>query len=510
MRFSKRSSLFALFALLMATVFVSVGVGAQPAGAADTACPASEFRVGRVNVTPDCAWRSGGCTYVVVRYDPAVVGRDKNLRLLTRTAGGWQDITVSVDQANRTITGRTATVALGPVVTLFDDADPRISYGGQWSRVTSPDFSGGTLAYGSTGCEAAIAFTGTGVELTALTGPTYGIARVTLDSGETTLVDLYSPTYQYGQLVYSRRGLLDGAHALRIEHTGTKAAGSTATRINLDAVGVLGSLTQAPPYPARFEESDGRIAYAGAWTVAEAPDFSGGALVFSSVGCEATVAFTGTGVDLIALTGPTYGIARVTLDSGAPALVDLYAADYGFKQVVYSRQGLTDGAHTLRIEHTGTGNAAAQSTRIDIDAVEVLGTLTQAPLYPTRIESSDARIAYGGEWTTVASPDFSGDSLVFGSTGCTATVSFTGTGVDIIALTGPSYGYARVDIDGASTLVNLYSPDYAYKQVVFSRRDLPDAPHVLRIEHAAEKDAASVSTRINLDAIDIVGVLSAL
>ena len=46
---------------------------------------------------------------------------------------------------------------------------------------------------------------------------------------------------------------------------------------------------------------------------------------------------------------------------------------------MFSKTGLTDAAHRLVIEWTNSRNAAASATTVNLDAVNVLGTLTQAP-----------------------------------------------------------------------------------------------------------------------------------
>src|SRR5665811_696186 len=81
------------------------------------------------------------------------------------------------------------------------------------------------------------------------------------------------------------------------------------------------------------------------------------------------------------------GIARVTLDTNAPVTVDLYNSSSLYKQKVWSSGTLTSGAHLVTIEYTGTKSSRAYGTGINIDAVDVRGTLTAASvvyssLYP--------------------------------------------------------------------------------------------------------------------------------
>ena len=70
---------------------------------------------------------------------------------------------------------------------------------------------------------------------------------------------------------------------------------------------------------------------------------------------------------------------KVTLDGAAQPNVDLYGSAGKYQQAVYSKSGLTDGAHRLVIEWTNSRNAAAAGTTIGLDAINVLGSLAQAP-----------------------------------------------------------------------------------------------------------------------------------
>ena len=95
-----------------------------------------------------------------------------------------------------------------------------------------------------------------------------------------------------------------------------------------------------------------------------------------NAGTGLNITFNGTGLDVIALKGPTYGVVRTTLD-GVETTITEYASSYQGQRVVYARRGLTNGSHTLRFEWTG--QAAGGGTDIGIDAVDVVGALTQAP-----------------------------------------------------------------------------------------------------------------------------------
>ncbi len=83
-------------------------------------------------------------------------------------------------------------------------------------------------------------------------------------------------------------------------------------------------------------------------------------------------AFTGTGVEWSDSKGLVFGIARVWVDNEAPVTVDLYASPATLReQLLFSRQGLTPGNHTLHIRNTNTKNPASSAYQIGLDFIEV-------------------------------------------------------------------------------------------------------------------------------------------
>jgi len=55
--------------------------------------------------------------------------------------------------------------------------------------------------------------------------------------------------------------------------------------------------------------------------------------------------------------------------------VDLYSATTLHDQKVWETGTVAPGTHTVKIEWTGTKNAAASGTNINLDAVDVTGAL---------------------------------------------------------------------------------------------------------------------------------------
>jgi len=60
-----------------------------------------------------------------------------------------------------------------------------------------------------------------------------------VDGGPATSVDLYSPTAQAAQVVFSSNNLAPGSHTMVITVTGTKNNASSGTRVDVDAIIVV-------------------------------------------------------------------------------------------------------------------------------------------------------------------------------------------------------------------------------------------------------------------------------
>lgn len=156
--------------------------------------------------------------------------------------------------------------------------------------------------------------------------------------------------------------------------------------IDLGAVGVDNQhgwgrlwLGAPPSTSARYQETNANLEYQGSWTGTSRPEFSGGTQKqTNSAGGAVNIAFKGTAITWLATKGPGMGKARVVLDYGAPILVDLYAGSTLYQQKVWTRTGLANGLHNLRIEWTGQKNSSSSGSTISLDALDVTGTITLA------------------------------------------------------------------------------------------------------------------------------------
>jgi hypothetical protein len=376
-----------------------------------------------------------------------------------------------------------------------------------WNKTdTSQNWSGTTAAVSSGAAErATFVFTGTSVNWIGKRGPDMGIARVYLDGALQAQVDGYYPSLIQG-LVYSITGLMPGEHRLEIEVTGLKNDQSTGLAVAVDAIDVR----------ARIEESDTPVVYSGAWslygTMRNWSDTSlttgvGTASFADTAGARADLTFKGSGVTWVGIRAPWVGIADVSVDGVFAQRIDLYSATEEVQAPIFTASGLAAGTHTLRIEATGTKNAAASTARVIVDTFDVTLPMPAPPV--TRVQETSSAVAYSAGWNT------SGTSTLWsGATaketmtaGAQATVSFTGTSIRWLGERGFATGLARVSIDGQFVgVVDTRTPfQEEYQEPMFTAAGLVPGAHTLTIEIVGRNNeaAGTIVERVVIDAFEI-------
>lgn len=163
-------------------------------------------------------------------------------------------------------------------------------------------------------------------------------------------------------------------------------------------------------------------------------------------------------------------------------------------------------------------------TRVKISGNDfgvIIGQVTFAPgidVIPTRYEeTADGMWEYKDKdgndisWTTRSLNFMSGGSQKETNIGGSyAAFSVAGDRVAWIATKGPSYGIAKVYIDGnLKRTVDLYNATEIYRQEVFSESGLGNTGNKqLRIEVTGTKSGSANNTKVNIDAIDVGGFMT--
>ena len=137
--------------------------------------------------------------------------------------------------------GNVSAFAIAPTFTLPDiDNSFNTSFNGSWSGGNLAGAFGGSVQFSSTANSAAGpagAFTASSVAFVSTLGPDRGKATITLDGVVVATVDLYAPTQQTAQVVWSTSGLkTTTTHTIKVTALNTKNAASKGTRVDYDAI----------------------------------------------------------------------------------------------------------------------------------------------------------------------------------------------------------------------------------------------------------------------------------
>ncbi|NLX56542.1 MAG: hypothetical protein GXY58_15650 [Planctomycetaceae bacterium] len=117
---------------------------------------------------------------------------------------------------------------------------------------------------------------------------------------------------------------------------------------------------------------DATLAFTGAWeSVKDPDDAAGGCHVSDAAGAAVTVPFVGNQVRLIGRAAPDGGLADVYVDDQKQLVgIDCWCPTVHHEQVLYYRNGLPDGPHTLRVVVRGAHNAKSSGGRVYVDAAQ--------------------------------------------------------------------------------------------------------------------------------------------
>ena len=130
-----------------------------------------------------------------------------------------------------------ATSASDVTMVPYDDDTSTMSYAGSWGSGTSSLLYGGTH-HRSTAAGSTFSFkaTGTQIHLIGIKASSYGQFQVSIDGGAYSgLVDAYSSTTKYRQVLWSRTGLSNTTHTIKVRVYGT----SGRPAVGIDGVAFL-------------------------------------------------------------------------------------------------------------------------------------------------------------------------------------------------------------------------------------------------------------------------------
>jgi hypothetical protein len=302
---------------------------------------------------------------------------------VTYAAGDQFDVTLSGGiyaegtRTPATITYRTRFISLDGVSDPTTESIVENGAAGvvfdRWVSGYSAAYSGGSYVYGrwsNTQLEATL--TGSKIRWIGPKQPFYGMADVYVDGVKAATVDCYAAPSDatLSATIWESPSLPDGPHTIAIRLVGQKNAASSdyvvvLDRFEVDGIGPACAGT-------RLDEAGAHATMIGTWVDAHNPTYFDEAYVYSRwVGAVYRAGFTGTKIAWIGPKTGAYGCADVYIDGQLQGTVDQYSAVVGWRSRVWESGTLAPGSHTIEIRPTGAKRAAATSTNIVIDALDV-------------------------------------------------------------------------------------------------------------------------------------------
>ena len=222
----------------------------------------------------------------------------------------------------------------------------------------------------------------------------------------------------------------------------------------------------------------------------------------SAVGNHVEFVFHGTNASIFGHKGLGHGKLNVSVDDGAPVLVDCYSPVDRFRVRLYQISGLTNADHTLKATVAAKNPVSTWNT-IGIDYfLQESGTPASSPVVSTWDNPPSAAVVYSGTWTAGTNDThcWCGTKSTSSTVGDYVDFAFVGTGAGLYGGKAASFGKLSIAIDGgAATVVNCYQPtlpDYLVK--LYEVNGLASGKHTMRAT-VATKDAASSANTVALD-----------
>jgi hypothetical protein len=292
----------------------------------------------------------GASVTVSVEFKPTAAGTRQANVSFADDAANSTDQTLSLSASTPAAAGPTATAPVQSLAAVFNDPISLLS----------------PLANSKLPVDLTWTGTGSSFQLEMATGPN------TAALGAFTAVPL-TPTSATSTRVRLAMGPASGnAYQFRVRSCngatcGAWAMGSKFTLQPIDDSGIAATL------------------FKGTWTNVTLAGAYGGTVKRSSSSANATlvpaVTFTVVGnAAWVSTLGPDQGLAQIQVDNGKPEVVDLYAPTVQTGRVVWARDALAAGVHTVTLTvlgkkstlNAGACNTGAKCAQVDVDMAAII------------------------------------------------------------------------------------------------------------------------------------------
>lgn len=250
-----------------------------------------------------------------------------------------------------------------------------------------------------------------------------------------------------------------------------------------------------------YDESSPHIYFSAGWTAFSVPEAYNGT-VHSTAAADAKMqaAFENcTAIAIYGGTGPNRGRAEVFIDGEKAASISTYSQDMVTNTCLYKAENLQKGKHMVEIITTGTADAEAYGTWVELDRISSDGDLIEISQETADPEQGnqiidDPLLEYSGAWSAYTQLDPARGYYLNTATSGTAKGSVAAytfaycTGIRWYSTSNGAYASADVYIDGEKhSTVNVGGLKDSTPWPVFDSGELPGGTHTIQIVHAGEE-----------------------
>ena len=342
---------------------------------------------------------------------------------------------------------------------MANNTTPEATYTGSWTydgnRATN-EFGRDVHVATANGDFVEYAFNGTDIELVVSTGPNRGTMDIYVDNVFQQSVNASSTTDGLRKTIYQGSGFARGNHTLKVVKTGgtflaidafkaTEMIDSTDPDVGYQALTFFNN-TDTTPNPIGYIEYDGNWS----WQQRDRNEYNYDAHWAQGNGSTFWIHFNGTGVQFI---GTYDGIVDFYIDEVFVKRVNMRSIGGMARVLGLDLRGLPAGNHTLKGVKVG-------DTYLLVDAFFVYNSTNSS--WSSQADSASV----GGSYRR---------SSAYGDA---ATLSFQGTGLEIIAPHQSSGGTVAVDLQGsgyqtaARQFVSQYAGAYRAQNLSFASRNV--------------------------------------
>ena len=192
--------------------------------------------------------------------------------------------------------------------------------------------------------------------------------------------------------------------------------------------------------------------------------------------------------------GATYNVYRVVNDG------DLVLLASNIKETTYTDKTAYDLFNSIEYCVSAVVNnvESAKSAAVEVSDLRNMGM----------VDDRDPRVVYTGGWGDWnEAVNYAGTIKYINSPvgGETASLTFYGTGIEVIVCTNYDRGFYEIFIDGESQgTVDTYSSSTVRQKKIFEKTDLDYGKHTIKLVVLNQKQAAAGNTKVELDAFNVI------